>query len=602
MTRVLAHAHTTWSHDGHLPLDAYVELARGAGCSVVLLTEHEESGWDDERYQAYAGACSQISTSDVRLVPGIEFNQSGCHVLCYGLQRFPSRPSSIEDLAADVHLQGCMLVLAHPAKYRWRIPAELLLAADAVEVWNSKWIYDGAVGPHPRSLDLVARKRAVVGQDIHKLKHVSPLVMVTETDDVVEDLARNRYAIARGSQQWSVEALRESSGGASARLYRMWMDVSLSVYRAAGRILRRPSSPSLARQPGIPTLDRLPRVSVVLPVRNERGFIERALASVLAQDYPADRIEILVADGRSDDGTREIVRTFEQSSAGRVRLIDNPGRIVPAGLNAALRAATGEVIVRVDGHCEIAADFVRRSVAHLSLNAVDCVGGVLETIGETRMARVIAAAMSAPFGVGGSAFRSGTAVSMLSDTVAFPAFTRQTIDRTGEFDEELVRNQDDEYSYRLRRRGGRILLATDIRARYYSRSTLRSLWRQCFQYGFWKVRVLQKHPRQMRARQFVPVVFVATLAICLGSLVFSGVLQSSMVLIAGSYLLATCAASWRAAARRGWRLLPWLPAAFATMHVAYGTGFLVGLFRFWRGWRRFGAETAALDYHHGEIV
>ena len=191
---------------------------------------------------------------------------------------------------------------------------------------------------------------------------------------------------------------------------------------------------------------------------------------------------------------------------------------------------------------------------------------------------------------------------MLSDTVAFPAFTRQTIDRTGEFDEELVRNQDDEYSYRLRRRGGRILLATDIRARYYSRSTLRSLWRQCFQYGFWKVRVLQKHPRQMRARQFVPVVFVTTLAICLGSLVFSGVLQSSMVLIAGSYVLATCAASWRAAARRGWRLLPWLPAAFATMHVAYGTGFLVGLFRFWRGWRRFGAETAALDYHHGEIV
>ena len=156
---------------------------------------------------------------------------------------------------------------------------------------------------------------------------------------------------------------------------------------------------------------------------------------------------------------------------------------------------------------------------HLSRDAVDCVGGILDTVGETRMARVIAAAMSAPFGVGGSAFRSADAtssarpcVSMLTDTVAFPAFTRDAIARTGWFDEELVRNQDDEYSYRLRRLGGRILLAADMRARYYSRSTMRGLWRQCFEYGYWKVRVLQKHPRQMRARQFVPAMFVAALA------------------------------------------------------------------------------------------
>ena len=158
-------------------------------------------------------------------------------------------------------------------------------------------------------------------------------------------------------------------------------------------------------------------------------------------------------------------------------------------MNAAIAAATGDVIVRVDGHCEVPPDFVRRAVLHLSRDAVDCVGGILDTIGETRTARVIAAAMSAPFGVGGSAFRSADATSpharaysMLTDTVAFPAFTREAIARAGWFDEELVRNQDDEYSYRLRRLGGRILLAADMRARYYSRGTLRGLWRQCFEY------------------------------------------------------------------------------------------------------------------------
>jgi succinoglycan biosynthesis protein ExoA len=645
MTRVLVHAHSTWSHDGHLPLDAYLELTRRVDCSVVLLTEHEESGWTAERYDAYVRVCSALSTKDVCLLPGIEFNQDGYHILCYGLRALPRRPSTIADLAADVHRQGCVLTLAHPGKYQWLIPASILDGVDAIEIWNSKWIYDGGAGPHPSSRRLAARRlktqtpahtpRVMIGQDIHKLKHLSPLVLITERGHVLDNIADGRYEIAWKDRRWSPEALRDtgSSSPARARLHRAWMEVVLSAYRATRPLRGVDASTSRTRIPRLPISSVAttssaatspiaagdssaagssatsssqpalwPMVSVILPIRNEASFIERALSSVLAQDYPADRLEIIVADGCSTDGTREIVQRFAAPATGRLRLIDNAGRIVSTGMNAALAVASGDVIVRVDGHCEIPADFVRRSVEHLQRDGVDCVGGLLDTIGETRMARVTAAVMSARFGVGGSAFRSGASVSTLTDTVAFPAFTRAAMGWVGPFDEELVRNQDDEYSYRLRRLGGRILLATDIRARYYSRGTLRSLWRQCFQYGYWKVRVLQKHPRQMRMRQFVPALFVACLSILpllsvvspfpLGSRLSLGVMGSIVLL----YLTAAGAASWQAARRGGFDLLPWLPLAFTTLHVAYGAGSLIGLVAFWKRWRTLGSDEV---YVHG---
>jgi len=217
-----------------------------------------------------------------------------------------------------------------------------------------------------------------------------------------------------------------------------------------------------------------PFVSVLMPVRNEAAFIQRSLGSVLAQDYSPEHMEIIVADGLSNDGTRDIVNVLRRQNPN-VSLIDNSGKIVATGLNAALGVAKGEIIVRVDGHCEIATDYVSRCVSHLTEDKVDCVGGPLETIGETYVARVIAAAMSSNFGVGNSAFRVGTKEAKFVDTVAFPGFRRETIQRAGAFDEELVRNQDDEYSYRVRKLGGRILLSPEIQSRYYSRASLRKL-------------------------------------------------------------------------------------------------------------------------------
>ncbi len=320
-----------------------------------------------------------------------------------------------------------------------------------------------------------------------------------------------------------------------------------------------------------------------MPVRNEAGFIARSLGSVLGQDYPLERIEVIVADGMSTDGTRELVRAARSRHPGLL-LIDNPGRIVPTGLNTALRVARGGVVIRIDGHCEIARDYVARCVHHLARDGVDAVGGAVTTVGANPLAQAIALAMSSLFGVGGSAFRMVKGKTLLVDTVAFPAYTREVLERAGPFDEELVRNQDDEYNYRLRRQGGRILLAADVQSRYYSRGSFRSLWRQYFQYGYWKVRVMQKHPRQMRPRQFVPPGFVASLLVSLLTAPFSPVGGSIFAFVACSYLLANLVASVLSVREGQWRLLPFLPAAYATLHLAYGLGFLIGLLHFAGRW------------------
>lgn len=332
-----------------------------------------------------------------------------------------------------------------------------------------------------------------------------------------------------------------------------------------------------------PAPSRDASVSVVMPVRNESDYIGKSLRAVLAQDCGAERVEVLVADGCSTDGTREIVQDFARRFPS-VRLVDNPGRIVATGLNRVIAEARGEIIVRVDGHCEIAPDYVRRCIAHLRSGEAEGVGGPLETVGETAVARVIARAMSSWFGVGGAPFRVRTKGTMLVDTVAFPAYTREVMERAGPFDEELVRNQDDEYNYRLREMGARVLLAEDVRSRYYSRSSLKALWKQYLQYGYWKVRVMQKHPRQMRLRQFVPPLFVAGLLLAALIAPFSEVGRYLLAGLTGAYAGASLLASALVAARGLEPAMALLPLVFAVMHFAYGLGFLGGLVAFVHRW------------------
>lgn len=321
-----------------------------------------------------------------------------------------------------------------------------------------------------------------------------------------------------------------------------------------------------------------------MPVRNEADYIPISLGSVAKQSYPMERIEVLVADGMSNDGTRQAVLDIAQATGLDVQILDNPKKIAPAGLNIALDHAKGEIIIRVDGHCELDADYVANCVELLESNKADGVGGPIETIGEGPTAEAIAIAMSSKFGVGGSAFRTVDNRELYTDTVAFPGYKRETIERAGRFAEELVRNQDDEYNFRIRELGGRILLSPSIRSSYFSRSSFRSLWRQYFQYGYWKVRVLQLHPRQMSSRQFVPFVFVMTLLFLGLASFFVGIALWALLGLIALYALANVAAS-AVAAKRNLLRVPLVGFSFLILHLSYGLGSLFGLIAFRNRWR-----------------
>jgi len=327
-----------------------------------------------------------------------------------------------------------------------------------------------------------------------------------------------------------------------------------------------------------------PFVTVIMPIRNEAAYIARSLGAVLAQDYPADRMEILVVDGMSEDGTRETVAGLQiRNSQSEIRILDNPARIVPTALNIGLRHARGEVIVRVDGHCEIAPDYARRCVDLLRETGADNVGGMWITIGETFVARAIALAQSSPFGVGGVAYRVRRSTPGYVDTVPFGAFRREVFGRIGGFDEALVRHQDYEFNCRLRAAGGKVYYSPTIRARYHSRSTFRRLAIQYFQYGFWKAYVTWRKPRALTWRHLAPISLVLVLALGVPATFCLPVLLPFYGALWGVYALTCLGASLLACARGGWHYLPLLPLAFATIHLCWGAGFWWGILSHLRG-------------------
>jgi len=338
----------------------------------------------------------------------------------------------------------------------------------------------------------------------------------------------------------------------------------------------------------------MPFVSVILPIRNEAAFIERGLASVLRQTYPNDRMEVIVADGMSTDDSRERIIGLAAKSEIPISIVDNIKKIAPTGLNRAIEEAIGEVIIRVDGHCEIEPDYIANCVELLQSGRAEGVGRPIETVGETPRAAAISMAMSSKFGVGGSAFRTVKDREMFTDTVAFPGYTRKIIDQAGAFNEELIRNQDDEYNFRIRKLGGRILLSPLIRSRYYSRSTFASLWKQYFQYGYWKVRVLQMHPKQMSLRQFVPFIFVSLLILLALLAPFSLISRIAFLGVIGTYLAANVTASFLIAGSRIWTI-PYLLLSFSILHTAYGLGSVFGLVAFRDRWKEWPKRTVATE-------
>jgi glycosyltransferase involved in cell wall biosynthesis len=325
-----------------------------------------------------------------------------------------------------------------------------------------------------------------------------------------------------------------------------------------------------------------PFVTVILPIRNESNFIARSLSAMHLQDYPSDHMEILVADGISTDKTREIVQAYQQNYP-QIHIIDNPKKIVPTALNAAIHQAKGDIIIRIDGHTLIATDYIRKCVETLRRTGVDNVGGCMTAEGTTAFGKAVAIATSTPFGVGNSKFHYAQAEEE-TDSVYMGAWPKDLFRRIGLFDEELVRNQDDEFNYRLREKGGKIILNPEITSVYTTRSSPLTLWKQYFEYGLWKIRVLQKHPTQMSLRQFIPPLFVFGLLISILLTLTTNWGKWLLFFIVFSYLLANIAASIMTASKKGWKHLPLLPITFLIIHLSYGFGFLAGLIKFWNRW------------------
>lgn len=327
----------------------------------------------------------------------------------------------------------------------------------------------------------------------------------------------------------------------------------------------------------------LPRVSVVIPVRNEADFIGHNLEALLAQDYPAERLEILVADGRSDDTTREIVesmsrRVAEGGSGASVVLVDNPERIMPTGTNAAIRRATGDVIVLLGGHAQLPSDYLRSCATTLMDTDAVAVSGAIESRGDGIVGETIAAAMSSPFGIGNSGFRTATSGGPVEvDTIPFGMYRRSVFERVGLFNPNMVRHQDYEFNYRLRSSGGVILLVPSLRATYHVRPSLAALWSQYWQYGIWKGRFVRNHPASLRPRHLAPSFLV--LALLLGAV--AAVLHPAGRLAAFALLavyLGFVALGTAALARR----LPidrvlHAPFVLIALHLSYGAGVWLGL-------------------------
>jgi succinoglycan biosynthesis protein ExoA len=331
----------------------------------------------------------------------------------------------------------------------------------------------------------------------------------------------------------------------------------------------------------------LPLVSVILPVRNESGFIGRCLQALAAQTYPCDRLEIILVDGQSIDSTLEEARSTAEQFGLDVAIKTNPRRTTATGFNHGLKEALGDVIVRVDGHARVDPDFVSASVRALYECDAEAVGGPIRTEGEGPVGRAIALAMSSPFGIGDAVFRHADAQEQWTDSVPFGAYRREVFDRLGGLAEDIDRGEDDEFNYRLAQSGGRILLTPAIRSTYIARGSYSTLAQQYWRYGLAKAKVLQRHPGRLRPRHLVPSALVLV--------VFGGAILSLidrrfgwLALLSGAaYALANGFASLRIASRGHKEELPYLPAAFACIHLPAGAGLLFGLMRrAFRAWTK----------------
>jgi len=321
----------------------------------------------------------------------------------------------------------------------------------------------------------------------------------------------------------------------------------------------------------------MPSVSIIIPCYNEQGTIRKLLEAVYAQTFSRADLELVIADGMSTDGTRAEIAAFSKAYPDlRIAIVENPVQSIPSALNCAIKETRGEIIVRLDAHSVPYPDYIERCVADLQAGLGENVGGVWEIHpgATTWLAQSIAAAASHPLGVGDALYRHASKASQV-DTVPFGAFKRELLALVGFFDESLHTNEDYEFNTRIRKAGGTIWLDPAIRSVYFARSSLTALARQYSRYGFWKWRMLRRYPETLRWRQGLPPLFILSLV---GGVVLAAFLPFFRILLAAEvfvYCLILVAAGIHTSIIQKKALLGFgLPIAIATMHIAWGAGFL----------------------------
>jgi GT2 family glycosyltransferase len=319
-------------------------------------------------------------------------------------------------------------------------------------------------------------------------------------------------------------------------------------------------------------IENLPLVSIVIPMFNESEAIERCLNSIFSQDYPRGEIEILVADGGSTDGAREKVESLVRMNPN-LRIVENPRRRTPAGLNAGIRSANGDIVIILGAHTRIKEDFVRQNVEAMERERVNCTGGTQVNVGDTTMQKAIGIAMGSPFGLPSAPYRFSKSEKFV-DTVVYAAYKRSLFDEVGLFDEELFISEDAEMNWRIRKAGHKIFYTPKIVSYYYPRRSIPSLFRQLFRYGILRVNVMKKHLDAVKWIHLVPLIFLSGLILLIVLRLWTPV-----IFLLGFYILAIVYYSLRSAIREGLRYFPVLPLLLVTIHLSWGLGFIVGLFK-----------------------
>lgn len=323
-------------------------------------------------------------------------------------------------------------------------------------------------------------------------------------------------------------------------------------------------------------------ISIICPTYNEEKYISSCLDSIIKQDFEKDKIEVFIVDGMSNDRTREIVNNYKISYSF-IKLLENPYKVVPHALNIGIKASKGDVIIRLDGHCEYPSNYISSLVRYLHKLKADNVGGVWNTLPakNTVLCKAIAIGVSHPFGIGDSKHKVGAKEIIETDTVPFGCFRKDVFDRFGLFDEDLIRNQDDEFNGRIIKNGGKIYLIPELVIDYFARDKVSKMARMFYQYGLFKPLVNKKLGSPATVRQFFPLLFLVGLMV---GFVLSFIAKLFLIIytsvLAIYFVLSLYFSSIEAKKQKNFKLLFLLPYIFFAIHLSYGWGYMVGIYRF----------------------